>query len=175
MEIIKKVFDKALVLKSRTRMDNRGLMAVNYENEFVEDKVGFIIKESRVYNIPKKGTFFGIHYREEKDPMGKLVTVIHGRAMDYIVDLRKDSPTYLKWERVELSAENALSVYIPAGFGHGFQTLEDDTIQLYFVDTSGNNAYSKTVSYRDEKIGLKLELPITEISDYDIDAPLVSG
>lgn len=175
MEIIKKVFDKALVLKFRTRMDNRGLMAVNYENEFVEDKVGFIIKESRVYTIPKKGTFFGIHYREEKDPMGKLVTVIHGRAMDYIVDLRKDSPTYLKWERVELSAENALSVYIPAGFGHGFQTLEDDTIQLYFVDTSGNNAYSKTVSYRDEKIGLELELPITEISDYDIDAPLVSG
>ena len=175
MEIIKKVFDKALVLKFRTRMDNRGLMAVNYENEFVEDKVGFIIKESRVYTIPKKGTFFGIHYREEKDPMGKLVTVIHGRAMDYIVDLRKDSPTFLKWERVELSAENALSVYIPAGFGHGFQTLEDDTIQLYFVDTSGNNAYSKTVSYRDEKIGLKLELPITEISDYDIDAPLVSG
>ena len=175
MEIIKKVFDKALVLKFRTRMDNRGLMAVNYENEFVEDKVGFIIKESRVYTIPKKGTFFGIHYREEKDPMGKLVTVIHGRAMDYIVDLRKDSPTYLKWERVELSAENALSVYITAGFGHGFQTLEDDTIQLYFVDTSGNNAYSKTVSYRDEKIGLKLELPITEISDYDIDAPLVSG
>ena len=175
MEIIKKVFDKALVLKFRTRMDNRGLMAVNYENEFVEDKVGFIIKESRVYTIPKKGTFFGIHYREEKDPMGKLVTVIHGRAMDYIVDLRKDSPTFLKWERVELSAENALSVYIPAGFGHGFQTLEDDTIQLYFVDTSGNNAYSKTVSYRDEKIGLKLEMPITEISDYDIDAPLVSG
>ena len=143
MEIVKKVFDKALVLKFRTRMDNRGLMAVNYENEFVEDKVGFIIKESRVYTIPKKGTFFGIHYREEKDPMGKLVTVIHGRAMDYIVDLRKDSPTYLKWERVELSAENALSVYIPAGFGHGFQTLEDDTIQLYFVDTSGNNASSK--------------------------------
>ena len=175
MEIVKNVFDKALVLKLRTRMDNRGLMTVNYEDEFVEGKIGFKTKESRVYTIPKKGTFFGIHYREEKDPMGKLVTVIHGRAMDYIVDLRQDSPTYLKWEKVELSAENALSVYIPAGFGHGFQTLEDDTIQLYLVDTSGNNAYSKTVSYRDEKIGLKLELPITEISDYDIDAPLVSG
>ena len=153
MEIVKNVFDKALVLKLRTRMDNRGLMTVNYEDEFVEGKIGFKTKESRVYTIPKKGTFFGIHYREEKDPMGKLVTVIHGRAMDYIVDLRQDSPTYLKWEKVELSAENAVSVYI----------------------TAGNNAYSKTVSYRDEKIGLKLELPITEISDYDIDAPLVSG
>ena len=63
---------------------------------------------------------------------------------------------------------------MPAGFGHGFQTLEDDTIQLYSVNTSGDNAYSKTVSYRDEKIGLELEIPVTEIADYDIEAPLVS-
>ena len=56
MEIVKKIFDKALVLKLRTRMDNRGLMTVNYEDEFVEGKIGFKTKESRVYTIPKKGS-----------------------------------------------------------------------------------------------------------------------
>jgi dTDP-4-dehydrorhamnose 3,5-epimerase len=174
MEIVKHVFDKALVIKLKSRTDNRGPMTVAYDEGFAESGIGFIPKETRVYTMSKKGTFFGIHYREEKDPMDKLVTVIRGRGMDYIVDLRPDSPTYLKWERVELSAENALSVYVPAGFGHGFQSLEDDTIQLYSVNTYGDNAYSKTVSYRDEKIGLELEVPVTEIADYDIEAPSVS-
>ncbi len=174
MEIVKRVFDKALVIKLKSRTDNRGPMTVAYGEELAAKGIEFIPKETRVYTMPKKGTFFGIHYREEKDPMDKFVTVVHGRGTDYIVDLRPDSPTYLQWERVELSAENAMAVYVPAGFGHGFQTLEDDTIQLYSVNTSGDNAYSKTVSYRDEKIGLELEIPVTEIADYDIEAPLVS-
>lgn len=62
---------------------------------------------------------------------------------------------------------------MPAGFGHGFQALEDNTIQHYSINTSGDNGYSKTVSYKDEKIGLTLELPITEIADYDVNAPRI--
>ena len=174
METARKIFDKVLVLNLRTRTDNRGPMTVVYNNEFAEKNLLFNAKETRVYTMPKKGTFFGIHYREESDPMDKLVTVIQGRGMDYIVDLRPESPTYLKWEKIELSAENALAVYVPAGFGHGFQAIEDNTIQHYTINTSGENGYSKTVNYKDERIGLNLELPVTEIADYDLNAPFVS-
>ncbi len=173
METVKKIFDKALVLKLKTRTDNRGPMTLVSDSGFIKEETSFAAKETRVYTMPKKGTFFGIHYREENDPLDKLVTVIKGRGMDYIVDLRPDSPTYLKWEKIELSSGNALAVYVPAGFGHGFQALEDDTIQLFSINTSGDNGYSKSINFKDEKIGLTLEIPVTEIADYDLNAPFV--
>ena len=174
MEITDKFFDKVLILKTRSRVDDRGRMTVTYEDDFFDnDETGFKVKETRIYTMPEKGTFFGIHYREEKDPMTKLVSVIKGRGMDYIVDLRKDSPTYLKWKSIELSAENGIAVLVPAGFGHGFLSLEDDTIQYYSVDTCGSNAFSKSVNYLDEKIGLKLEIPVTKIADYDLNASFI--
>ena len=124
--------------------------------------------------MPKEGTFFGIHYRDERAPMTKFVTVIKGRGLDYVIDLRKESPTYLEWESIELSEENALAVLIPAGFGHAFISLQNNTIQLYSVDRSGDGAHSKQINYKDSKIGLKLPVPISEISDYDLSAPFVS-
>ena len=66
------------------------------------------------------------------------------------------------------------AVLIPAGFGHAFISLQNDTIQLYSVDRSGNDAHSKQINYKDSKIGLKLPIPISEISDYDLSAPFVS-
>lgn len=173
MEIIRRLFDKALVLKLKNRTDNRGPMTITYNGEFTE-KCGFSVNETRCYTMSKKGTFFGIHYREECSPMDKLVTVIRGRGMDYVVDLRPYSDTYLQWEKIELSEDNALAVLVPAGFGHAFQSLEDGTVQLYSVNTSGDNAYSKTCNYLDERIGLNLEIPVTEIADYDEKAPLHS-
>ena len=69
----------------------------------------FKARETRIYSMPQEGTFFGIHYRDEGDPMTKFVTVIKGRGLDYVIDLRKESPTYLEWESIELSEENAFS------------------------------------------------------------------
>ena len=106
--------------------------------------------------------------------MTKFVTVIKGRGLDYIVDLRKGSPTYLQWESIELSADNALAVLIPAGFGHAFISLQNDTIQLYSADRNGSDAHSKQINYKDSKIGLKLPIPVSEISDYDLNAPFIS-
>ena len=168
--LIKEIFGKAKIYKLNARVDNRGSL----EYVFDENIDGFKVLEARIYSIPKKGTFFGIHYREEGSPMTKFVTVIKGRGMDYVIDLREQSPTYLKWERVELSEENALAVLIPAGFGHAFISLQNDTIQFYSVDRSGNDAHSYHINYKDSKIGLKLPIPVSEISDYDIEASYIS-
>ena len=168
--MIKEIFGKVKIYRLLTRVDNRGSL----EYVFDENTAIFKVRETRIYSMPKEGTFFGIHYREESNPMTKFVTVIRGRGMDYIIDLREESPTYLEWESIELSEENALAVLIPAGFGHAFISLQNDTIQLYSVDRSGNDAHSKQINYKDSKIGLKLPIPISEISDYDLSAPFVS-
>ena len=168
--MIKEIFGKARIYKLHSRVDNRGAL----EYVFDENSVDFKVRETRIYSMPKEGTFFGIHYREENDPMTKFVTVIKGRGLDYVIDLRKESPTYLQWESFELSEENALAALIPAGFGHAFISLQNDTMQFYSVDRSGNDAHSKQINYKDPRIGLKLPIPISEISDYDLRAPFVS-
>ena len=168
--VIKELFGRVKLYQLYTRLDNRGSLAYVFD-EKIDD---FKAMETRVYSMPKEGTFFGIHYRDESSPMTKFVTVIKGRGLDYVIDLRKESPTYLQWESFELSEENALAVLIPAGFGHAFISLQNDTIQLYSVDRSGNDAHSKQINYKDSRIGLKLPVPISEISDYDLRAPFVS-
>ena len=141
--MIKVIFEKVKIYRLRSRVDNRGLLTYVFD----ENNNDFKQEETRIYSMPKKGTFFGIHYREESDPMTKFVTVIKGRGLDYIVDLRKESPTYFQWESIELSDDNALAVMIPAGFGHAFISLQNDTIQIYSVDRTGNDAHSKHINY----------------------------
>ena len=90
MGIIKEIFGKVRIYQLRSRVDSRGLMSYVFDENIYD----FIIKEARIYSMPKEGTFFGIHYKEESSPMTKLVTVIKGKGMDYVIDLRKGSPTY---------------------------------------------------------------------------------
>lgn len=169
MELIKTIFDSVKIYRLKSRTDNRGLMTYVYE-EGIE---GFVSKETRIYDMPKTGTFFGIHYREKNAPMQKFVTVVKGSGMDYVIDLRKDSATYLKWESLELSADNALAVLIPEGIGHAFISLEDNTMQAFTIDKTVKEGHSKQLNYKEEKIGLELPVAVTEISDYDAGAPFL--
>lgn len=169
MDFVREIFPGVKVYKLSSRVDNRGSMT--RITDAVTDEFG--IKETRIYSMPKKGTFFGIHYREESSPMMKFVSVIRGRGMDYVIDLRKDSKTYLSWESLELSEENHLAVLIPAGFGHAFISLTDDTIHTYSIDRSGKDGRSLHLNYKDEKIGLTLPVEVSEIADYDREAPFL--
>ena len=164
MKVVREIFGCVNVMERRYRVDGRGPMTV-----VCDGTADFRALDTRIYTMPKAGTFFGIHYRDVADPMTKLVSVVKGRGMDYVVDLREDSPTYLKWEKIELSETNALTVLVPAGIGHCFLSLEDDTIQCYSVDRSGEEAFSKTLNYKDPKIGLELDHEITAIADYDLE------
>ena len=169
MELIKTIFDCVKIYKLNTRSDNRGAMTYVYNNSIE----GFEVKESRIYTMSKKGTFFGIHYRDVTDPMTKFVSVVKGRGLDYVIDLRKDSATYLKWEEIELSEENALAVLIPAGIGNAFLSLENNTMQIFSINRNGKDGHSKQINYADKKISLKLPIPVTDISDYDLNAPFL--
>ena len=132
--------------------------------DFVQDNQSF---------SSQKGILRGLHFQNEPMAQAKLVRVNRGAVMDVAVDLRKGSPTYKQWEAVELSAEKPLAVWIPAGFGHAFLSLEKDTVQFFAVDQHFVKEYSKEISYLDPEIGLKLPCENPVLSEADRHAPFL--
>lgn len=94
----------------------------------------------------KKGTIRGVHFSTAAVGQAKLVTVLAGEIDDYVVDVRPSSPTFGKWERIRLSAENGCSVLLSAHLGHAFHVLADDTVVNYLVSAEYNPAVEKGVS-----------------------------
>ena len=93
----------------------------------------------------------GIHYDFR---MAKLVQCLRGAIFDVIVDLRRESPTYLQWEGFELTDRNHKQLFVPAGFAHGFMALDDDVIVHYKNSVAYDAAQEGAVSWRNPRIGI---------------------
>lgn len=175
MKIVEKIFDDCLLMEMSQRIDNRGQMEVFFSKKEMDEVLSeFEIKEQRVYKMPKKHTFFGIHYQNQGCAKGKLISVVQGRGLDYIVDLRKDSDTYMQYKMFELSEKEPRVVYVAPGFGHGFLSLEDQTIQAFAIDVNYDTNHSGNLNYKDPAIGLKLPTEEIILSDYDREAPFLN-
>ena len=174
MKLLRRIFDQALVLEPSGRADQRGTMTAFPPEELQEMIPDLTIREQRVYTMPEPHTFFGIHFQDEPVPQAKLITVIHGSGLDYVVDLRKDSPTYKQWEAIKLDAEKPLIVYIPVGFGHAFLSLEKDTVQVFAADQKFVKGKSRSIHYKDPEIGLELPYEDLILSEQDQSAPYLS-
>src|SRR3977135_2175843 len=112
--------------------DERGWFARTFDSEEFEAR-GLnprVVPCNASFN-PMRATLRGMHYQAEPHGESKLVRCVRGSVYDVALDLRGDSPTFCNWHGVELSAENHLALYIPAGMAHGFQTLTDDCEMLY--------------------------------------------
>lgn len=114
-----------------------------------------------------KGTLRGMHY--QKHPYGeiKMVRCISGSVYDVIIDLRKDSPTFLQWFGVELSVENMKMLYIPKGFAHGFQTLTANAELIYQHSEFYTPEAEAGIHYDDKLINIGWPLPVAVISERD--------
>lgn len=115
----------------------------------------------------KKGTIRGMHYQNPPFQEIKLIRCISGAVYDVVIDLRKDSPTFLQHFGIELSAINHQMIYIPNGFAHGFQTLEDNTQLLYHHTEFYQPGYEAGIHYLDPKVQIDWKLPLSIISDRD--------
>jgi dTDP-4-dehydrorhamnose 3,5-epimerase len=112
--------------------DDRGSFARTYcEKEFRTAGLPTRFVQSNVSFNRKKGTLRGMHFQRDPHPEGKLVSCFRGKIFDVALDLRPSSPTFLRWAGFELSEGNNRLLYIPPGFAHGFQTLEDDSAVSY--------------------------------------------
>jgi len=123
----------------------------------------------------QKGTIRGMHYQIFPFTEIKLVRCISGKVFDVIIDLRKDSATFLQWTGVELSAENKKMLYIPEGFAHGFQTLSDNCELIYHHSQFYQPNVEGAIRYNDPIININWPLPITNISKRDEEHPFLDN
>lgn len=120
-----------------------------------------------------KGTLRGMHFQQPPYAEIKLVRCIAGAAFDVIVDLRENSATYLQWFGAEISASNKQMLYIPEGFAHGFQALTDDVELVYCHSEFYTPAAESGVRYNDPKLRIQWPLKAVEISERDLQHPLL--
>jgi epimerase EvaD len=154
--------------------DERGDFASPYQERAFAAAVGRplfpVAQASR--NVSRRGVVRGIHYTLTPPGTAKYIHCPAGRALDMVVDLRVGSPTFARWDAVELSAGTATAVYIPPGVGHAFAALEDGTVVSYLLSAEYRAADELTLSVFDEEIGLRLpEGPPPILSDRDRTAP----
>lgn len=156
--------------------DERGIFYRTYDKSEFENKAitkAFVQHNVSINRI--KGTVRGMHYQQPPYAEAKLIQCISGRVYDVIVDLRKDSATFLKWISVELSAEACNQVWIPEGCAHGFQTLEDHSTLLYCHTAEYNKAAEAGIRADDPMIRVSFPLPIAAISERDKNHPLMEA
>ena len=154
------------IIKNKYIEDIRGDFCKIY-NEEIYNKYGIDFKfREQYYSTSNKGVIRGMHFQAPPYQHAKLIHVISGKALDVILDIRKESNTYGQYVVIELERNDATSIYIPKGCAHGFQALEDNTIMLYNVETIYNMKADKGIRY--DSFGMKWIGERHIISDRDL-------
>lgn len=158
----------AFFLDLDRREDSRGFFARAFcQHEFAEHGLNPVLAQANVSFNLKKGTIRGMHFQQPPAAESKLVRCTRGAIHDVIVDLRPESPTYLRHTSVELSEDNFRALYVPERFAHGYQTLRDRTEVSYQVGTFYAPESEGGLLHDDPRLGLTWPLPVTMISERD--------
>lgn len=142
--------------------DERGCFMKTYEREFFLTNGINMGNAEDMTSYSKKGVLRGLHF-QTKYSQDKLIRVYHGEVYDVAVDLRKDSPTFGKWEGFYLSGENRLGLYIPSGFAHGYLALTEEVIFSYRCGQPYAPNFDSGIVWNDSE--LAIEWPIDSIND----------
>ncbi len=148
--------------------DDRGFFARTWDREkFEELNLDTKLSQFSISFNEKIGTLRGMHYQIEPFQEVKIVRCTKGRLFDVIIDLRKNSKTFMNWIGVELNSQNYKMIYIPEGFAHGFQTLENNSEIFYQISKSHNPISSRGIRWDDPKINIKWPINQPIISKND--------
>ena len=164
MEIINTSIDQVFLLKFKKKQDLRGHFFRIYENTSLKK---FKLKYQGIAYNKKKGTIRGLHTQLNPYSEQKIITCIKGSIIDVIIDLRKNSKTYLKILKFKLIDKQTNSLYIPKGFMHGYQTLENNTTVLYSIDGKYNKNAEFGIRWNDPYFKIKWPLPVSNINRKD--------
>ena len=178
MQIDRTDLDGVVILTPRRFGDERGFFTESW-NKRVLAEAGIdvdFVQDNHSLSRPA-GTVRGLHYQRPPHAQAKLVRVVRGSIRDVAVDVRKGSPNYGKWVAVDLSAENGRQLLIPAGFLHGFVTLEPDTEVLYKCDDYYAPDCDGAVRFDDPELGIDwgVDLSAATLSAKDAAAPAFAG
>jgi dTDP-4-dehydrorhamnose 3,5-epimerase len=162
----------AYTIDLEKRGDDRGFFARFFcVNEF--EKLGLDNKIVQINNSTSKdkGTLRGIHYQLAPKAETKIIRCLKGSFYDVIVDLRKESDTFLKWFGVELNEDNRTMLYVPKGFAHSFITLTDNSEAFYLVTEFYAPQYERGLRWNDPAINIKWPIQPVIISEKDKNHP----
>jgi len=164
----------AFIIDLEQKQDHRGFFARTFcAHEFAAYGLKPIVAQSNLSFNYKRGTIRGMHYQTAPAAETKLVRCTQGAIYDVIIDMRPESPTFLSHFGIELSAKNRRALYIPEMFAHGYQALTDDTEIIYQVGEFYKPGYEKGLRYDDPFFNIQWPLEVTEISEKDLNWPLL--
>jgi dTDP-4-dehydrorhamnose 3,5-epimerase len=164
----------AKVVDPAPHADDRGrFMRAWCMREFSENGISFIPVQANMGFSVRKGTLRGMHFQTAIAPEAKLVRCTQGAMFDVVLDLRPDSPTYLKWFGIELTAENGRMLYVPEHCAHGYQTLVENTEMYYMTSAFYTPDAVRGVRFDDPAFQIRWPLTATVISNQDRAWPLL--
>jgi dTDP-4-dehydrorhamnose 3,5-epimerase len=159
--------DGPLIIEPRIFNDPRGYFYESYNSDIFKAAGidGIFVQDNQ--SLSHKGATRGLHFQAPPFEQGKLVRVVKGAVIDVIVDIRKSSPTFGKSFAIELSESNHLMFWIPPGFAHGFETLEDKTIFLYKCTNVYHKESEGGLLWNDPALEIKWQSENAIISEKD--------
>ena len=137
------------IIKTKMFFDNRGFFKEIFKNNLIKKNFKF-----DVMSLSKKNVIRGLHIQIKK-PQAKVITVVSGKIMDVAVDLRKNSKTFGKYFSIKLSDKNGVSIYIPAGFAHGFLGLKKENIISYHCTNYRSKKHEIGIIWNDKDVKVK--------------------
>lgn len=165
----------AFILDIKPISDDRGYFTYLFDaREMEKQGLSAGLAQMKLSFNHKAGTLRGMHYQAPPAAEMKLVRCTRGAVFDVIVDLRLESPSYLKSFGVELSEDNHRALYVPQMFAHGYQTLRENTEVVYQVDEYYAPQHERGLRYDDPKLNIRWPLPVSLISPRDLNWPLIS-
>jgi len=172
MNFIETKLSGAFIIEPERREDERGFFARTFcRSEFEERGLDARLVQCNVSSNRRKGTLRGMHYQAAPHAEAKLVRCARGAVYDVIIDLRPGSHTFAQWVAVELTPSDCRMLYIPEGFAHGFQTLEDDTELTYQMSEFYHPEAASGVRWDDPAFAISWPLDVSMISAHDRNYP----
>jgi dTDP-4-dehydrorhamnose 3,5-epimerase len=174
MKFIETRLKGAFIIEPERLEDERGFFARTFcQKEFEAHGLNPKMVQCNISYSKHKGTLRGMHYQAAPMAEAKLVRCTRGAIYDVIIDMQPESPTYCQWLAEELNTENFKMIYIPEGFAHGIQTLEDDTEVFYQMSEFYSPEHAQGVRWDDPIFGIEWPLNTKIISEKDINYPLI--
>lgn len=155
--------------------DERGFFSEQIKFNDFKLNVNFEELQSNISYNYHPLTFRGMHLQNEPFSQNKIVCCITGSIIDIVIDLRMDSPTYLKEEYIILNSNESKVLFVPSGCAHGYLTLESNTIVQYYVDRIYSPTNEMTFNYNSLSISSFIPITRITISEKDQNAPIVGG
>ena len=173
MEVRKFDTEGPMLMTARRHFDDRGFFTELFKNSQASE-LGLPNFVQENLSRSGKGVVRGLHWQTEPMSQGKLVSCLTGSIIDYFVDIRVSSPTFGKVFSAELSEESTQWLWVPAGFAHGFEALEDKTTVVYKVTNLWSRENERSLSPLDPSLEISFASNSPVLSEKDAAAPLLS-